>query len=109
MKKIYLLLSVLGYLSANLLVLLEGFENNNILLWTKLDETFTGMFANRITTIFAIDLLFVVLVFFVWSFIETKRLGMKKLWLYWLLALLFGLAGTLPLFLWAREKHLSGN
>jgi hypothetical protein len=107
MKKIYLFMSILGYLSANLLVLLESFENKNILLWTKPDETIAGLFANRISTIFAIDLLFVVLVFFVWSFIEAKRLGIKKIWLYWLLTLLFGLAGTLPLFLWAREKHLS--
>lgn len=107
MKKIYLLLSVLGYACANLLVLLESFENKNILLWTKPDETIAGLFANRISTIFTIDLLFVVLVFFVWSFAEAKRLGMKKFWLYWLLTLLFGLAGTLPLFLWAREKHIS--
>ncbi len=106
MKKIYLLFSILGYLSTNLLVLLESFENKNILLLTNLDETIAALFSNRISTIFAIDFLFVVLVFFVWTFVETRRLGMKKVWLYWVLTILFGLAGTLPLFLLAREKQL---
>lgn len=109
MKTLYLILSVLGYLSTNLLMFLESYENKNILLWTKADETIAGLFANRISTIFAIDLLVVVLVFFIWCYFETKRTGMKKFWLYWLLTLLFGLAGTFPLFLWAREKKLAEN
>lgn len=107
MKKIYLLLAVIGYLAANSLMLLESYENNNILLWTKPAETIAFLFANRISTIFAIDLLFVVFVFFIWTFSEAKRLGMKRVWIYWILTMLFGLAGTLPLFLWAREKYLS--
>lgn len=109
MKNIYLLLSAIGYLSTNVLMLLESIENQNLLLWTKPDETIAGLFVNRISTIFAIDLLVVVLVFFIWCFVESKRIGMKKFWLYWLLTLLFGLAGTLPLFLWAREKVLAAK
>ncbi len=106
MRPFYLLLAILGYLGPNLLMLLESYENKNILLWTKPDETIAGLFVNRISTIFALDLLFGVLVFFIWAFFETKRLGMKRYWLYVLLTMLFGLAGTFPLFLWAREKYL---
>jgi hypothetical protein len=93
-------------LAPNLLVLLEGIENHNILLLTKPMETFDAMFVNRITTIFSIDLLFAVLVFFVWSYFEAKRLRIPKIWKYWLFTMLFGLAGGFPLFLWAREKYL---
>jgi hypothetical protein len=109
MKKLYLACSIAGYLAANLLVLLESIENHNILLWTRPSETIAGLFANRISTIFAIDLFIAVLVFFIWSYAESKRVGMKKVWLYWVLTMLFGLADTLPLFLWVREKHLKPN
>lgn len=107
MKKAYLFLAVLGYLVTNPLMLLESYENKNILLWAKPWDTISLLFANRISTIFATDLLFVVLVFFIWSYSESKRVKMKTPWLYWLLTMLFGLAGTLPLFLYARENSLS--
>ena len=106
MRHVYLLLAIGGYLAANALVLLESYENHNILLWTKPSETIAGLFANRISTIFSIDLFWAVLVFFIWSFREARRLGIRKVWLFWLLTLLFGLAGTFPLFLWNREKYL---
>ena len=106
MRKLYLILAVLGYLAPNLLMLLETIENKNILLWTKPSETITALFVNRISTIFAIDLLFAVFVFFIWLMIEGKRLNMRNTWKYIVFTLLFGLAGTFPLFLWAREKYL---
>ncbi|MEZ4953386.1 MAG: DUF2834 domain-containing protein [Saprospiraceae bacterium] len=109
MRKFYLSLAVLGYLVPNLLMLLESIENKNILLWTKPSDTITALFINRISTIFAIDLLWAVLVFFIWLTIEGKKLGMKNTWKYILFTLLFGLAGTFPLFLWAREKYLNKN
>ena len=106
MRKFYLILSILGYLVPNLLMVLETVENKNILLWTKPNDTITALFINRISTIFAIDLLWAVLVFFIWLSLEGNRLGMKNTWKYIVFTLLFGLAGTLPLFLWAREKYL---
>ena len=106
MKKLYLLLAIIGYIVPNALMLIESVENKNILLWTKPDETVTALFINRISTIFAIDLLYAVAVFFIWAMVEGKRLGMPKPWKYIILTLLFGLAGTFPLFLWAREKQL---
>ena len=98
MRKYYLVLTVLGYAIPNFLVLLESLLNKNILLWSKMDETITALFINRISTIFAVDLLWAVLVFFIWVFVEGKRLNMRQLWKYPLLTLLFGLAGTFPSF-----------
>ncbi|MBA3649353.1 MAG: DUF2834 domain-containing protein [Chitinophagales bacterium] len=36
---------------------------------------------------------------------ESKKFKIKNPWKYWLLTFLFGLAGTLPLFLYEREKR----
>ena len=54
------------------------------------------MFPNRIAAAFAIDLLFVALVACIWFYSEGRRLGMRRVWIYWVLTLAFGLAGTLP-------------
>jgi hypothetical protein len=65
-----------------------------------------GMFANRIATAFVVDLLITALVACILFHVEGKRLGMRRVWGYWLLTLAFGLAGTLPLFLLHRERRL---
>jgi EamA domain-containing membrane protein RarD len=65
-----------------------------------------GMFANPIAGAFAIDLLFAALVACIWFHFEGRRLGMRRVPVYWLLTLAFGLAGTLPLFLYHREARL---
>lgn len=64
------------------------------------------MFANRISSAFVIDLLFAVIVFFVWSYFEAKRCEIKNVSGVWVFTLLFGMAGALPLFLYKREKAL---
>ncbi len=105
MKNIYLILSVLGFIIPSILVFIESMETGNILLYTDLKATFSGMFANRISTIFMIDLLFAVLIFFIWSYQESKQHGIKGLYLVWLLTMMFGLAGGFPLFLFLRETN----
>ena len=106
MKRLYVTLAVLGYLASNWFVLLVSVDTGNVLLWTRPLETMAGMFANRIATAFAIDLLLTALAACIWFYAEGKRLGMPRVWLYWLLTLAFGLAGTLPLFLLQRERRL---
>lgn len=106
MKRLYLILAVVGYLASNWFVVLISVDTGNLLLWTRPLETMAGMFANRIATAFAIDLLLTALAACIWFHVEGKRLGMPRVWLYWLLTLAFGLAGTLPLFLLQRERHL---
>ncbi|WP_411031841.1 DUF2834 domain-containing protein [Spongiimicrobium sp. 3-5] len=105
MKKTYLTLAILGFILPSIFVAIESIETGNILLYTKPKVTLNGMFSNRISSIFSIDLLFAVLVFFIWSYSETKKYKIKSLYLVWLLTLLFGLAGGFPLFLYLREKR----
>ena len=106
MKRLYLVLTVIGYIAANWFVVLVSIETGNVLLWTRPLETMAGMFANRVAAAFAIDLLVVALVACIWFYSEGRRLGMRRVWIYWVLTLAFGLAGTLPLFLLNRERRL---
>jgi len=105
MKKAYLLLAIFGFILPTIFVIIESIETGNILLYAKPQATLDGMFSNRIAAIFSIDLLFAVLVFFIWSYNEAKKHRIKSLYVVWLLTLLFGLAGGFPLFLYLREKQ----
>jgi hypothetical protein len=106
MKRFYAVLTPIGYVASNWFVVRESIESGNILLWAHPLDTISGMFANRIATAFAIDLLFTAVVACVWFYFEGRRLGMSRVWGYWVLTLAFGLAGTLPLFLYSREGRL---
>ncbi|MEP1097168.1 MAG: DUF2834 domain-containing protein [Cyclobacteriaceae bacterium] len=106
MKNFYLVLTVVGFIAPNIFVAIESFETGNILLWLNPTATMAGMFVNNISTTFIIDLLVVVFVFFFWTANEAKKLQIKRLWLIWLLTMLFGLAGTFPLFLYLRETKM---
>ena len=106
MKRLYATLTVIGYIASNWFVVLVSMRTGNVLLWTKPRETMAGMFANPVSTAFAIDLLLAALVACVWFYSEGRRLGMRRIPVYWLPTLAFGLAGTLPLFLYHRESRL---
>jgi len=104
MKNTYLILAIIGFIAPSILVTIESVETGNILLYTHPLTTLKKMFANRIASIFMIDLLFAVVVFFIWSYTEAKKHNLKRLGLVWLLTLLLGLAGGFPLFLYLKEK-----
>ena len=106
MKRLYLALAVLGYIVPNWFVVSVSARTGNLLLWTKPLETMAGMFANQISTAFALDVLLAALAACIWFYAEGRRLGMRRIPMYWLLTLAFGLAGTLPLFLYHRESRL---
>jgi hypothetical protein len=40
---------------------------------------------------------------------EARRIVIGRVWRFWALTLLFGLAGTLPLFLYLRERRLTSK
>lgn len=105
LKSLLLLLACIGFILPNFLVLQESIETGNVLLYVDPIATFQGLFANRISSIFAIDLLYVVLLFFGWSFWTTPRTQRSKLYGIWLLTLLFGLASGFPLFLYLQEHQ----
>ncbi len=104
MKQFYLLLSIIGFIAPNVFVTIESIETNNILLWLNPSATFNGMFSNRISTAFVVDLLVVVFIFFIWTYYEAKKYKMGYVWIIWILTMLFGMAGTFPLFLYLREN-----
>jgi len=64
------------------------------------------MFANNVSSAFIIDLLFIVLLFLVWTYKEAQRQKIKNVWFFWLFTFAFGIASGLPLFLYYREKKL---
>ncbi|QOI98146.1 MAG: DUF2834 domain-containing protein [Flammeovirgaceae bacterium] len=105
MKIIYLILAVIGFIAPNIFVAIESVETGNILLWLDPTATLSGMFGNRIATAFIVDLLVVVFIFFFWTYHEAKLHGIKNVWVIWVLTMLFGMAGTFPLFLYLRESR----
>ncbi|MCD2259508.1 DUF2834 domain-containing protein [Psychroserpens luteolus] len=111
MKKVYLALSVLGTILPNIFVVIESYKTQNYLLYTKPLDTFNGMFANNISSAFIIDLLFIVALFLIWSYRESKKYDIKNMIPIWIYTFAFGIAGGLPLFLYFRErkKHIITN
>lgn len=103
MKPVYWILTIVGLILPSVLVLQESLETGNYLLYADPLATLKGMFANRISSIFALDLLFGVLVFMIWSWREN-RLPRRRLLLVWAITFLFGFAGGFPLYLGWREK-----
>lgn len=104
MKNLYLLLAIIGFIVPNIWVMQESIDTGNILLWLHPAATLEGMFANRISTAFIVDLLIVVWIFFIWSYFQAKQAGVKNVWIIWVLTLLFGMAGPFPLFLYIVER-----
>lgn len=108
MKKTYLILSVIGFILPNIWVTKVTLETGNFMLYAHPMETMRQMFANDISSIFAIDLFFAVAVFMIFSYHQAQKHGidMKKIVLTWVLTFAFGLAGGFPFFLYVREKEL---
>ncbi|SRR6266498_5480689 len=67
------------------------------------------LFANNISTFFAVDLIISILVFWIYMVGEATKLQMKNWWLYILASLTVGLSFALPLFLYFRERKLESK
>lgn len=67
------------------------------------------LFANNISTFFALDLVISIIVFWFYMFAEANKLHMKNGWLYLLASLAVGLSFALPLFLYFRERKLENK
>lgn len=101
-----MVLSIIGFVLPNIWVIKVTMATGNVLLWLDPLTTFSSMFANDISSAFAIDLLFVVLVFFIWTYVEARKRGIGKIYYVWAATMLFGLAGGFPLFLYLRERRM---
>ena len=106
MSRIYMVLAVLGYAIAVPPMILESIRSGNILFWTKPQLTVAELFANLTSTSFALDAMAVAIVMLIFMTREAHRMRIPRVWIYWVLTLLFGVSGTLPLFLAVRERRL---
>lgn len=102
-KSLYLLLTIVGAI-APWSVLLTFFLQNGL----AINLFFQNAFANHVASAVAIDLLICADVFFFFSFIELKRLGLSRRWLFVYVVVTFGIGVScaLPFFLYWRERAL---
>jgi hypothetical protein len=107
LQTVYLVLSVIGFLLPGVPTIAESVETGNILFWTQPTRTTAELFINRTSSAFALDLVATVITALVWMTIEARRIALAGMWRFYLLIALFGLGGTLPLFLWARERRMA--
>ena len=106
MKKTYFILAIIGFIAPNIWVTKVSIATGNILLWLHPVVTLNTMFGDDINTAFSIDLLYVVAIFFLWSYWEAQKWNIKRWGLMVILTMLFGLAGPMPLFLYWREQQM---
>ncbi|SFB71509.1 Protein of unknown function [Flexibacter flexilis DSM 6793] len=101
MKNIYLLLAAIG----TLLPLSQFYQ---FLAVNGLDIPlfFEQLFANKISSFFAMDVLVSAAVTVSLIVVETKRIGIKNTWICYVGLFLAGVSCGLPLFLFLREKSL---
>jgi hypothetical protein len=103
-KNIYLVLLLLGlFIPYYFLFKFLGSNGLNISLLVQ------QLFANDISTFFAVDLVISIIVFWIYMFAEAHKLQMKNSWLYLLASLFVGLSFALPLFLYFRERKLGAS
>jgi len=108
MRNKYLTLTIVGTILPNIFVIKETLETGNILLYRYPIDTFNAMFVNNVSSAFITDLLFIVILFLIWSYKDSKKYQLKKLGLIWLYTFAFGIAGGLPLYFYIRSKYISG-
>lgn len=101
MRKLYLLLAVIGfflpyYFFVSFLIV-NGL-NPQLLL--------SQLFANNISSFFAVDLIISAIVFWVFLYRESQRCQMENWWVYIVATLIIGPSFALPLFLCFRESRI---
>jgi hypothetical protein len=103
-KRLYLTLAIAG-------TILPYYFFGTFLLSHGLDIglLLEQLFANRVSTFFAVDLIISAVVFLVFSYSESKRLGIARWWVFVASSLLVGPSCSLPLFLFFREGKLRSN
>ena len=103
-RHVYLLLAVIGFI-----VPYYFFISFLLVHGLDLRLFFRQLFGTPISTFFAADLLLSCLVFARFSGQEGARYEMKHQWVYLIALCTVGLSFALPLFLWARERHLQSQ
>lgn len=97
---IYAVLAAVGLITAWVLNGIASFQGANYL---------AAWFATPVDWVLSVDLLIVALAVAVFMIYEANRLGMKRVWLYFLLSGITALAFTFPLFMALRERKQLEN
>ena len=100
-KNVYLVLALIG-LVAPYWFLFQFLTANGLNISLLIQQ----LFANSISTFFAVDLILSIVVFWIYMVSEANKLHMKNAGLYILSSLTVGLSFALPLFLYFRERKL---
>ena len=101
LRRVYLLLMVPGVI-VPWLFLMEFLRSGE----AGVLPFFYGLFANSVASAGSSDLLISAVTFLILVYVEGRRLGMRRLWLYPLATFAIGLSFGLPLFLYHREEAL---
>ncbi len=102
MKRLYLCLAAIGTILPYYFLI--AFLSANGLNFKLL---ISELFANSISTFFAVDFLISCVVFLIYMFNESTRLNMKKeKWICLATTCTVGLSLALPLFLFFRENYI---
>ena len=101
-RNLYLLLCVVGAVAP--WIFLSGFLAGPQFSFPAF---FLLAFANDVASALTTDLVISAVAAFVFMFIEGRRLGMTRLWIYVAATLCVGLSFGLPLFLYFRSKAMS--
>ncbi|WP_294213295.1 DUF2834 domain-containing protein [uncultured Chryseobacterium sp.] len=104
MKYVYLLLLVLGTVLP-----LSQFFPFVTRYGLNVNLFFSQLFANRISSFFAMDVLVSAVVIIIFTTYESKRLNIKNTWICYAGLLIAGVSCALPLFLYMREKRISAS
>ncbi len=101
MKKLYLLLAILGAVLP-----LSQFIPFLTKHGLDLKLFFTFLFNNGVSGFFGMDVIVSSVVLWLFVFTEGRRLRMRRLWVYVVCNLVVGVSLALPLFLLFRERTL---
>lgn len=100
MKKLYLLLSLFGFLIPYYSFVKFLFNN-----WLDISLFLSFLFSNNISTFFWLDVIISALVLIVFIIYEWKKNKIKGYWYSVFWTCLMGVSFWLPFFLYLREKN----
>jgi hypothetical protein len=101
MRRLYLVLAVLGFVLPYYF-----FVSFLIINGLDLGLLLSQLFANDISTFFAVDLIITAIVFLVFMVREAGRYQIRNWWLYIVATLAVGPSFAFPMFLYFREARI---
>lgn len=64
------------------------------------------LFATHASASFTYDIMMLGLAVFIWMYYDSKKLGIKHLWIYYVLSIAIAISVMVPIYLGQREKKL---